>query len=485
MSFTPKAVARTSSLRFRRNFAQESGASAAAMLLVSLALAGCSQGPAESVEPASPAESSATRLTEGYRPVPMPPGFHVEASEIDGPVFADSRGHTLYKWPFTGLRNGYSGERKGIPACYDKVLTKTAGLMSPYPAGLLLPELDTRPSCTDLWPPVVAPADAEPVGKWTILERKDGTRQWAYDEHPLYTSIRDHEPGDVIGGTTREPGGDGPAVRVPVAPPPSIPAGFAIKTSALGRLLTTDEGFSVYSYDKDTAEKTMCDSVCTRTWEPLLAPQTAQAEGDWSIMERAPGVRQWTYRQQPLYAYAPDERSNRTSSLEGSDVDGWRNVYTQQAPPPPSSFTVQDSIAGKVLADSRGMTIYTYHCGDDSQDQLSCDHPEDTQVYRISMCGGSAEKCLESWPYVIAENGVEGSSLTWSVIQIDPKTGHLAEPGDADSLRVWAYRDRPVYTYSGDKRPGDVNGAGNGEWRGMRNGYQAFWLRDDFFNGTL
>ena len=51
-------------------------------------------------------------------------------------------------------------------------------------------------------------------------------------------------------------------------------------------------------------------------------------------------------------------------------------------------------------------------------------------------------------------------------------------------MRVWAYRDRPVYTFSGDKQPGDLNGAGTGEWRGQRNGLQAFWLRDDFWRGA-
>jgi hypothetical protein len=30
-----------------------------------------------------------------------------------------------------------------------------------------------------------------------------------------------------------------------------------------------------------------------------------------------------------------------------------------------------------------------------------------------------------------------------------------------------------------------VNGAGTGEWRGQRNGLKAFWVRDDYFNGTL
>ena len=125
--------------------------------------------------------------TEAYRDVPMPVGFRVEATQ-EGPVFADASGMTLYKWPQHKLRNGYSGESPGSPACYEDVLTVTAGLMSPYPPGIRLPELDERKSCTDLWKPVTADEGAQEVGDWTVVERRDGARQWAYQEQPLYTS---------------------------------------------------------------------------------------------------------------------------------------------------------------------------------------------------------------------------------------------------------------------------------------------------------
>jgi hypothetical protein len=72
-------------------------------------------------------------------------------------------------------------------------------------------------------------------------------------------------------------------------------------------------------------------------------------------------------------------------------------------------------------------------------------------------------------------------SRSWSVISIDPMSGRRARADDAKSLRVWAYRDRPVYVYAGDAQPGDVNGDAYGEFRGEREGYNAFWLRDDYF----
>ena len=419
---------------------------------------------------------------EAYRREPMPPGFQVLATELEGPVFADSRGHTLYKWPQHKLRNGYSGEAAGTPACYGEVLRVTAGLMSPYPAGIRLPDLASRPGCTDLWPPVLALEDAEPVGKWTLVARSDGRRQWAYDEQPLYTSARDRLAGDTFGGTRRKQDNDAPAGRVPVGPAPLVPPGFAVATISMGRILTTADNASVYAYDGDTATASACTGECLHRWRPVLAPALAQPLGAWSVLATAPGVRQWVYRGRPLYTHRYDSHS---WSQEGSDEPGWNNVFTQPAPAFPGSFTVQPTIVGNVLADSRGHTIYTYQCGDDSADQLACDHPDDTQVYRLAMCGGGdARRCLDYWPYVPAAAGETGTGRSWRVVHIDPRSGRFAEPSDLSALRVWAYRDRPVYTFSGDRRPGDVNGGGTGEWRGMRNGLLAFWLRDDFMEGT-
>src|SRR5690349_20481847 len=111
----------------------------------------------------------------------MPPHFRVEATELDGPVFADPQGHTLYRRPFRNLRVGNTGDPKGESNCGATKVTTNAGYMSPYPGGFTLPDLDQRPSCAQAWPPVLAPANAKPIGKWTVIAKKDGTKQWAYD----------------------------------------------------------------------------------------------------------------------------------------------------------------------------------------------------------------------------------------------------------------------------------------------------------------
>jgi predicted lipoprotein with Yx(FWY)xxD motif len=53
--------------------------------------------------------------------------------------------------------------------------------------------------CAKNWPPLMAAADAKPMGEWTVVERKDGTKMWAYEGHPLYTFIGDKAAGEVAG----------------------------------------------------------------------------------------------------------------------------------------------------------------------------------------------------------------------------------------------------------------------------------------------
>jgi predicted lipoprotein with Yx(FWY)xxD motif len=408
----------------------------------------------------------------------MPPHLKVEISELDGPVFADASGHTLYAWPFKLLRVGNTGDPKGQSNCTGEKATVNAGYMSPYPGGFTLPDVDRRPSCEQAWPPAIAPANAKPVGKWTVITRKDGRKQWAYDGAALYTSSLDKRPGDVLGGDTFEHKGDDPAMRVPIQPAPDVPPGFTVTTTRTGRLLQTDRNFSVYFSDKDGPDRSNCDSACAQIWIPMLAPQSARPHGDWTIFEREPGVKQWAFRKKPLYRYSLDSYAR---SFQGSDVPGWHNVFTQHAPPPPPGFTIQDTTAGEVLADSKGRTIYTYFCGDDAVDQLGCDHPSETQAYRLAMCGGGdAERCMRTFQYVLAPRDAKSHSHSWTVIDIDPKTGRLATPGQPGALHVWAFRDRPVYTYAGDARPGDTNADGIGEFRGEREGFKAYWVRDDF-----
>jgi len=46
-------------------------------------------------------------------------------------------------------------------------------------------------NCMLRWPPVWARAESKPTGDWTIVERDNGRRQWAYKGHPAYVRFHD------------------------------------------------------------------------------------------------------------------------------------------------------------------------------------------------------------------------------------------------------------------------------------------------------
>lgn len=54
--------------------------------------------------------------------------------------------------------------------------------------------------CSTQWIPLQAPADAKPVGDWSIVKRRDGKLQWAHRKRPLYVRIHD---------SPQAPSGDG------------------------------------------------------------------------------------------------------------------------------------------------------------------------------------------------------------------------------------------------------------------------------------
>ena len=64
-------------------------------------------------------------------------------------------------------------------------------------------DADGKSTCNDQcavnWPPLKAMADAKPMGDWTVITRDDGSKQWAYDDKPLYTFKMDKKAGDMTG----------------------------------------------------------------------------------------------------------------------------------------------------------------------------------------------------------------------------------------------------------------------------------------------
>jgi predicted lipoprotein with Yx(FWY)xxD motif len=53
--------------------------------------------------------------------------------------------------------------------------------------------------CAANWPALAASSKAKATGKYTVVTRDDGSKQWAYKGQPLYTWVKDMKPGDTTG----------------------------------------------------------------------------------------------------------------------------------------------------------------------------------------------------------------------------------------------------------------------------------------------
>jgi len=75
----------------------------------------------------------------------------------------------------------------------------------------------------------------------------------------------------------------------------------------------------LYVYDKDSPGKSECNSGCSSAWPPLLvsAGETKGQVGDWSIIQRADGRRQWAYKNQPVYTRYHDMAPDKETEKEG------------------------------------------------------------------------------------------------------------------------------------------------------------------------
>lgn len=72
--------------------------------------------------------------------------------------------------------------------------------------------------------------------------------------------------------------------------------------------LTNDKGMTLYTFAKDAGGKSACNGPCAGNWPPLMAGADAKASGDWSVITRDDGSKQWAYKGQPLYTWSKDSK---------------------------------------------------------------------------------------------------------------------------------------------------------------------------------
>lgn len=81
------------------------------------------------------------------------------------------------------------------------------------------------------------------------------------------------------------------------------PAG--VKTTPDG--LNDSHDMPLYTFARDTTPgKSACNGPCLAAWPALMATATDKDMGDWTVITRDDGSKQWAYKGQPLYTYAKD-----------------------------------------------------------------------------------------------------------------------------------------------------------------------------------
>ena len=215
------------------------------------------------------------------------------------------------------------------------------------------------------------------------------------------------------------------------------------------------DGRTLLSFDSDRAGVSTCNGACATEHPPLLAMKGAKGFGDWSLVRRSDGARQWAYQTHPLYTWTregePGEVATNVSAAEISGVptisstleqrtaaprllpeEGWKVVrFTPEATltlPDGISARMVPSAQGLALTEIRGLTLYAFD-GDAKKDGESC----------------TAAGCALRWVPLAA------ATLALPV-------GDFTVVSRADGSRQWAWRKRPLYTYSGDHLRGDANG---------------------------
>jgi predicted lipoprotein with Yx(FWY)xxD motif len=88
-------------------------------------------------------------------------------------------------------------------------------------------------------------------------------------------------------------------------------------------VFTDGQGMTLYTYTRDMTGYSNCNDQCATVWPPLTATADAQGSGDWSIIVRDDGRRQWAFKGRALYHFAKDAQPGDATG-DGAANGKWR-----------------------------------------------------------------------------------------------------------------------------------------------------------------
>ncbi|WAU83676.1 SCO0930 family lipoprotein [Streptomyces sp. Qhu-G9] len=232
-------------------------------------------------------------------------------------------------------------------------------------------------------------------------------------------------------------------------------------TDKLGEVVTDSAGMTLYRFDKDTAEppKSTCEGDCATAWPPVPASGAAAPVGiDKALLgevTRTDGTKQLTIDGWPQYRFAKDTKAGDVngqgvggtwyaSAPTGKKASGGGGGGGGAAADLAGLSTRNDPELGEVVIDKNGMTVYRFE--------------KDTPWPMKSACVGA---CLEKWPVVEPVDAADTKGID---NKNDGRRGYVVL-NRPDGLKQQSIDCWPLYTFAGDKKPGDTNGQGvGGTW---------------------
>ncbi|MDB5812383.1 MAG: hypothetical protein JWN94_4505 [Betaproteobacteria bacterium] len=93
-------------------------------------------------------------------------------------------------------------------------------------------------------------------------------------------------------------------------------------------LMTGGNGMTLYTFDKDAAGKSACNGQCATNWPPFMAGSNDKSGGDWTVVTRDDGSKQWAWAGKPLYYWNKDQKPGDVTG------DNFNNVWHAVRPEP-------------------------------------------------------------------------------------------------------------------------------------------------------
>lgn len=244
---------------------------------------------------------------------------------------------------------------------------------------------------------------------------------------------------DAASDTTIAP----PTTAAPTTTTTAAPAAATIvlASSALGEIVTDQDGNTLYLFTPDTQGPSVCNDGCAEAWPPLVSGSVAGDGVDGALLgtaTRDDGAVQVTYNGWPLYYFAADAQAGDTNGQGVNDV--WYVVSAAGEAiglaEMEVALTVTSSSLGDIVTDQDGNTLYLLL--PDAQGPSGCN-----------------DGCAAAWPPLVG-GAVAGDGADAALV------GAATRDDGAEQV---TYNGWPLYYFASDSQAGDTNGQGaNDVW---------------------